>query len=121
MTGAPWVRIVIVTFNSGDFTQDCVDALAGQTDENFEVVIVDNGSEDGGIEALKLPDSRFSIHLSKTNTGFAGGSNLGLEGAKTPYVMTMNPDTRLGPVLFGRPARGDAAVPKDRNIHAGPF
>ena len=88
MSDLIWVRIVIVTFNSGEFTQECVNALAAQTEPGFEVVIVDNGSTDGAIERLSLPDDRFSLIMSQTNSGFAGGSNYGLKDAKTPYVMT---------------------------------
>lgn len=95
MSDLIWVRIVIVTFNSGEFTQECVNALAAQTEPGFEVVIVDNGSTDGAIERLSLPDDRFSLIMSQTNSGFAGGSNYGLKDAKTPYVMTVNPDSSL--------------------------
>jgi len=91
----PWVRIVIVTFNSGCFTQICLDALAVQTNKLFEVVIFDNQSTDGMIEKLILPDERFSLTISTENLGFSGGSNQGLSGAETPFVMTLNPDTIL--------------------------
>lgn len=97
MNDRPWVRIVIVTHNSGRFTQNCVDALARQTDQLFEVVIVDNMSTDGEVERLSLPDKRFSVIFSTDNSGFSGGSNLGLKGAKTPYVMTLNADAFLSP------------------------
>lgn len=97
MNNRPWVRIVIVTHNSGEFTQKCLDALALQTERGFEVVIVDNLSTDGEIERLSLPDERFSLLLSPENTGFSGGSNLGFQGAGTPYLMTLNADAFLAP------------------------
>jgi len=97
MTKPPWVRIAIVTFNSGKHTQICLDALAAQSEKGFEVVIVDNGSTDGAIERLNLPDDRFTLKISEANIGFAGGSNLGLANAQTPFLMTINPDTSLAP------------------------
>ena len=106
MTNLPWVRIAIVTFNSGEFTQACLKALAAQTERGFEAVIVDNGSTDGAIERLELPDDRFSLIKSPTNTGFAGGSNFGLAGAKTPYVMTLNPDSSLSPTCLTELLKG---------------
>jgi len=95
MMTEPWVRIVIVTYNSGNFTQACVNALASQTDSDFEAIIVDNLSTDEAIESLILPDARFTIKRSNLNTGFARGSNLGLQDGTTTFVMTLNPDTTL--------------------------
>ena len=94
---APWVRIAIVTFDSGGFTQSCLDALAAQTFGAFEAVIWDNASTDGSLDALILPDARFRLVRHADNLGFAGGSNAALQGARTPYVMTLNPDTVLAP------------------------
>ena len=106
----PWVRIGIVTFNSGDYTQSCLDALAAQTDPDFEAVIWDNGSTDGAAQRLRLPDSRFRLVEADENTGFAGGTNRALAGATTPYVMSMNPDTALEPdCLAALRAQADAA------------
>lgn len=98
----PWVRIAIVTFNSGDYTQSCLDALAVQTDRDFDVVIIDNCSTDGAIDQLKLPDDRFRLIRNAVNSGFAGGTNLGLLSDQPghnapPYVMSVNPDTQLNP------------------------
>lgn len=91
---SPWVRIVIVAYNSGTHLQKCVNALAAQSCRDFEVVIVDNQSPDECIKTLVLPDERFNIIHAADNFGFAGGSNLGLAGATTPWVMTINPDVR---------------------------
>jgi GT2 family glycosyltransferase len=45
--------VVIVAYESGDFLQPCVDALAAQTFEDFEAVIVDNASSDGSVRDLR--------------------------------------------------------------------
>lgn len=91
----PWVRIAIVTFNSGAFTQSCIDALAAQTDGEFEALIIDNDSTDGAIDTLRLPDARFTLVRNRDNNGFAGGTNQGLKQGASPYVMSLNPDARL--------------------------
>ncbi len=93
----PWVRIGIVTYNSGDYTQACLDALAAQTDAGFECVIRDNDSTDGALNRLRLPDARFSVDRGRENAGFAAGTNRALAGARTDYVMSVNPDTELAP------------------------
>lgn len=91
----PWLRIVIVAYNSSHCLQDCIDCLSRQSAPDFEVVIVDNASTDMAVDYLNLPDARFKTHKSTINLGFAGGSNLGLKGAKTDCVMSLNPDMRL--------------------------
>ena len=88
----PWVRIVIVAFNSGDVLQACIDRLDNIEDPDYEVVIVDNASSDDSFKNLVLPNKRFKIITSKINIGFAAGSNLGAQGTKTEWIFTLNPD-----------------------------
>ena len=87
-----WARIVIVSFNSGEDLQTCVNHLLVQSFEYFEVVIVDNASPDNAVDDLILPDERFTIIKANANLGFAGGSNLGAKGAVCPWIITLNPD-----------------------------
>jgi len=89
----PWARVVIVAFNSGNDLQNCITALSKQSFKNFEVVIVDNQTPDNCIEKLTLLPANFQILKSETNLGFAGGCNLGAAGAKTEWIITLNPDT----------------------------
>ena len=93
----PWVRVVIVAYNAGPWLQRCVDALAAQSRSDFQVVIVDNASSDGSVEALVLPDLRFQVQHLGANLGFAAASNRGVEGAETPWVAMLNPDAIADP------------------------
>jgi GT2 family glycosyltransferase len=93
----PWVRIIIVNYNGGQLLQDCVEAVAAQTMPAFEAVIIDNASTDPPVSSLVLPDDRFQIRMSPRNIGFAAGSNLGAQGSCTPWLATLNPDTRPRP------------------------
>lgn len=92
--GLPWVTVVIVNFNGGSLVQDAVDSLAGQTDPDFEVLIVDNASTDGSADRLRLPDQRFRLIRSMTNLGFAAGNNLAAWQARGQWLATCNPDVR---------------------------
>ncbi len=91
------VTVIIVAFNSGDFLQPCVDALAQQSFTNFEVVIVDNASTDGAVDALSLPDERFRIDRPGTNLGFARANNRVAASVASPWIALLNPDTRVAP------------------------
>ena len=97
MTKTPAITVIIVAYNSGDFLQPCVDALAQQSFTDFEAVIVDNASSDGAVDALSLPDERFRIDRPGVNLGFAGANNRVAQAVASPWIALLNPDTRVAP------------------------
>lgn len=85
--------VVVVSWNARDLTLRCLDSLAGQTagGRGVEVVVVDNGSTDGSVEALRArPDIRL-VELA-TNAGFAAGANAGIQASTAPVVVLLNND-----------------------------
>ncbi len=89
------VTVIIPNYNGLKFMEPCFKALEAQSDKNFELLVVDNGSTDGSVEWLKdrnIP----SVFLEK-NTGFSGAVNVGIRHAKTPYVILLNNDTEPEP------------------------
>jgi N-acetylglucosaminyl-diphospho-decaprenol L-rhamnosyltransferase len=98
----PWARIIIVNYNAGSLLQDCVDALAAQTMQEFEVVILDNGSSDDSILRLALPDERFRVQHAGANLGFAAGNNIAARDCSAPWIATLNPDTRPSPTWLAQ-------------------
>ncbi|MBF0285890.1 MAG: glycosyltransferase family 2 protein [Magnetococcales bacterium] len=94
MNGQAWVRVVIVNYNAGPWLGRVIQALAAQSDDAFEAVIVDNDSTDGSADAaaLRLPDERFRLWRAGKNLGFAAGCNLGAAGATVPWLAMLNPD-----------------------------
>lgn len=91
--GQPTVTVIIVSYNAGAYLQPCVDALARQTFQAFEAVVVDNASEDGAVKALRLPDDRFRIDELGANLGFAAANNHAAFRSTAPWIATLNPDT----------------------------
>jgi GT2 family glycosyltransferase len=97
---APTIAILIVNWNGLEDTLLCLDALYASEENNFEVFLVDNGSE---ISPEEMIASRFpKVHYiaSKSNLGFAAGNNL----AMTPilernftYLLLLNNDTLVSP------------------------
>jgi GT2 family glycosyltransferase len=84
--------VIIVAYESGAFLQPCIDALAAQTFEDFEAVIVDNASSDGSVRDLRPPDARFRILSLERNTGFAAANNLAAAGSAAEFLVLLNPD-----------------------------
>jgi GT2 family glycosyltransferase len=85
------VAIVIPSWNSAELLPRCLDSLVGQGE--VELVVVDNGSEDGSVELLRrrgidpvtLPENR----------GFAAAVDFGVERSSAPLVLPLNADTEL--------------------------
>lgn len=93
----PAVTVCTVAYQSRDYLQACLNALAAQTFRDFEAVVIDNASTDGGIGALRLPDARFRVERMGSNLGFAAANNVAARGSRAPWFATLNPDTRADP------------------------
>jgi len=86
--------VIIVSHNGGPLVQDAVESIIGQTiGDRLEVIVVDNGSTDGSVEALEVWNShRVSIVKLRENLGFAQGNNIGFAMAKGKYLLLLNND-----------------------------
>jgi len=88
------LSIIIVSFNTKDFLFRCLESL----DPNDEIIIVDNASTDGSVEAIN--SSKFKnlkIIVNKNNLGFAKAVNQGLKQAKGDYLLLLNSDIVVKP------------------------
>lgn len=89
------IDIVIVNWNTGLLLRECVDSVLkygeGQIDR---LIVVDNGSTDGSIDLLDELSGVDVIRIGD-NLGFAAACNLGAKKARSPYILFLNPDTRI--------------------------
>jgi len=91
------VAIVVVTWNSARFLDDCLGSLRRLERPAAEVVVVDNGSRDGTPERVQRDYPEVSLIASPENLGFCRANNLGIARAASELVLVLNPDTRLEP------------------------
>ena len=91
------VSIIILNFNQKELSLECLKSVLNQTYQDFEIIFVDNGSQDGSFEFIKSFISDLRVHFYKTekNIGFAGGNNFGLKFAKGKYIVLLNNDTKV--------------------------
>jgi GT2 family glycosyltransferase len=94
MQQTPLISVVIVYWNSEKHLPRCLDCLSQQTLQDFEVIIIDNGSSDGGTEGLdqKYPKLRLRLERCASNLGFAGGNNIGAHLARGKWLVLLNTD-----------------------------
>lgn len=83
--------IVIVCFNPGSDLGLCIESLG--CEHWREVILVDNASSDGSVDAVAKCYENLHIIYSPTNRGFAGGANLGARHASGSALVFLNPDT----------------------------
>jgi len=88
------VSIVIVNYKTPDLLKDCVQSIIQNTlDVNYEIIIVDNNSEDESEQLIKSVYPEVKWLNTGYNAGFARANNLGILNAEGNYILLLNSDT----------------------------
>ena len=90
------ISTVIVNWNSGPLLRRCVRSLL-EHGRDAEIVIVDNASEDGGLDFLTASDAPLQVIRNRRNLGFAAAANAGWRASRGGLVLFLNPDTECLP------------------------
>ncbi len=92
------LSVIIVNFNSSELVTECVQSLLAYSGE-MQVLVSDNGSQDGSIDYLKLKvhDPRLEVLLNHENLGFSRGANRFLPQADGDLILFLNPDCLVKP------------------------
>jgi GT2 family glycosyltransferase len=90
----PFISVIIVTWNSEAYLSRCLECLAAQTINTFEVIIIDNGSNDGCVDAVESlwPALSFQIKRLGENKGYTAANNLGARLARGQWLALLNSD-----------------------------
>ena len=90
----PELSIILVSYNTKEHTLKALSSVYEQTeDTNFEVILVDNDSKDGSLEAVQEAFPQVQSFGSGGNLGFAGGVHFGVDRSKGDLILLLNPDT----------------------------
>lgn len=97
----PAISVVIVNWNRKELLGACLDSLAAQTFPNFEIIVVDNGSDDGSSTFVKELAASFPrpIRLIENgeNRGFCAANNQAFAVSQTEYIALLNNDAEAQP------------------------
>ena len=85
------ICIILINFNSADYTVNCIKSIKEFVDKNvsYNIVIIDNNSKVEDYEKLKLFVNNYDdiqTIRSKINLGFSGGNMLGVQFADAEYI-----------------------------------
>ncbi len=94
----PLPSVIVLNWNGKRFLDECLSSLRAQTYKDFEVILVDNGSNDGSVEFIKGKyGGLVTLIENERNLGFATGNNQGIRAAKGDYILLLNNDTKVDP------------------------
>ncbi|MGL1901408.1 MAG: glycosyltransferase [Fibrobacterales bacterium] len=90
------VSIIMLALNKLEYTKQCIESIQKYTTQQYELVLVNNGSTDGTKEYFDSITGAVVVHNSE-NRGVAAGWNQGIDRATGDYLLIFNNDTIVGP------------------------
>lgn len=90
---SPELSIIIVSYNTCQMTLDCLSSIYAETKSNFEIVVVDNASDDGSQEAIRQNFPEVTLIAETVNHGFAGAHSVAIPYCRAEMLLLLNPDT----------------------------
>ena len=94
------ITIVILNWNGYEDTSECIISLQKITYDNYQIVVIDNGSDEEDFNKLKNNLPNVKVLRSDVNLGFTGGNNLGIKNSfekKNDFILLLNNDTIVEP------------------------
>ena len=98
----PKISIIIPFYNTQDFIQTCIESVLKQTYQNFEIICIDDGSEDQSLTILQhlmLNESRIRL-IQIENHGQGYARNLAMHEAEGEYILFLDSDDWIEPLTL---------------------
>lgn len=101
-TAAPEIAVIVVNWNRRELLRQALQSLRRQQGVHFEIIVVDNGSQDGSPEMLErefVGGAGPSVRLiaNAANRGFCAANNQGIAATGAPFVALLNNDAEAEP------------------------
>jgi GT2 family glycosyltransferase len=111
------VSVIVVNWNRRDLLRACLKSLELQTETDFEITVVDNGSMDGSPEMVEREYPGVRLIRNRENRGFCAANNQGIQASRAEFIALLNNDAEAEPgwlealraAFEGRPDCGMAA------------
>lgn len=89
----PLVSVIIPNYNKEKFLSNCIKSVLSQSYKNFEIIIIDNFSDDKSLEVIKnFDDKRIRLIQFKNNGIIAASRNIGIEKSRGKYLAFLDSD-----------------------------
>ena len=91
------VSIIILNYNGNEFLENCIESIFRETEQKFELIIVDNNSPDKSGEKLSKKYESCKFILNQKNVGVSEGLNIGIRNASGSHIILLNNDLIVAP------------------------
>ncbi|MDX2231177.1 MAG: glycosyltransferase family A protein [Leptolyngbyaceae cyanobacterium bins.349] len=92
----PRVSVIMPCYNQGQYLDEAIESVLAQTDQDFEIIVIDDGStEDRTLQALQKYERSSVKVLHTANRGPAAARNLGIQHAQGQYLLPLDADDRI--------------------------
>ncbi|GBF80945.1 glycosyltransferase family 2 protein [Aphanothece sacrum] len=111
----PKILIIILNWNGKKDTLECLESSTKIDYDNYEIVVVDNGSTDDSVKSIREKYSHIKIIENNANLGYAEGNNVGIRYAlseNTDYILLLNNDTIVDKNLLTNFIKASENYPK---------
>lgn len=86
------ISVLIVNYNGAAFVSKCIESLLIQQQVNFEIIVVDNQSQDASVSILRQFEPRITLIANQDNKGFGRANNQAFKVSQGRYIFMLNPD-----------------------------
>ena len=91
------VSIIILNYNGDKFLENCLESIIRETNQSYEIIVVDNNSPDKSGEKFSKKYQKCNFILNKENVGVSEGLNIGIRNAKGKFIVLLNNDLIVAP------------------------
>lgn len=92
---SPLISVITVTFNAAQFIEQSLASIASQCDADFELIIIDGGSDDGTVDIIKKYQPSIFYWHSRPDRGLTHAFNIGIEKSRGKWLIFINSDDFL--------------------------
>lgn len=110
------ISVIVPVYNTAKYIRSCVESILAQTINDFELILVDDGSVDGSEKICDEYSNKYSnvFSLHQNNQGVSSARNLGIENASGDYIVFVDSDDWVEPdyleILLGNMTQGGLSV-----------
>lgn len=117
----PKASVIVPVYNVEAYLEKCVQSILRQTERDFELLLVDDGSTDSSgqlCEELAKKDSRIRV-IHQENQGLGGARNTGIREAKGDWLLLVDSDDWIEPEILGKSL--EAGLREEADMVVFPF
>lgn len=96
----PKVSIIVPVYNTAKYIKKCLDSILNQTNQDFEIIVIDDGSVDSSAEIIKSYKNEKVKYFYKQNGGISSSRNYGIEKATGDYILFVDSDDYINSGLL---------------------